>query len=114
MVEKAAVMKKTSFSLKKDSLSAIRQILVTQYAVSKAQANQMLRASGILDAFNRNAEMAAHTSYRTWAKRAYDHAKMQEEKAAATKLPLAKCHPVSIVVRGQKVSHAKKSPAKRA
>lgn len=67
-------MKKDDLSLKEDSLSAISHILITQYNMSGEQARQMIKDSGIETFFDRNAEMAAHTSYRTWAQRVYERA----------------------------------------
>lgn len=85
MKKRISTMKKEDLSLKEVSLSAIRQILVAQYSVSEEQADQMIEDSGIEIFFDRDAQIAAHTSYRTWAQRVYEQVK--EYDAAA--LPLA-------------------------
>ncbi len=72
-------MKKEDLSLKEVSLSAIRQILVAQYSVSEEQAGQMIEDSGIEIFFERDAEIAAHTSYRTWAQRVYEQVKEYDD-----------------------------------
>lgn len=77
----AVTMKEDNLSLKKNALSAIRQILNTQYGVSGDQACQMIEDSGIEILFDRNAEMAAHTSYRTWAQRVYEQSQMYDTAA---------------------------------
>lgn len=74
-----ATMKKEDLSLKEVSLSAIRQILVAQYSVSEEQAGQMIEDSGIEIFFERDAEIAAHTSYRTWAQRVYEQVKEYDD-----------------------------------
>lgn len=70
-------MERSNLSLKQISLSAIRRILVTQYGASMEQASYMIENSGVALIFDRNAEVAAHTSYRTWAKRIYEQSRPQ-------------------------------------
>lgn len=78
MEKRVLAIKKESHSLKAVSLSAIKQILVRQYGVSEKQARQMMTASGVEHVFDRNVEMAAHTSYRTWAQRIYEQFRIQD------------------------------------
>ena len=81
MENMAVTMKEDNLSLKKNALSAIRQILVAQYGVSEEQAFQMIEDSKIEIFFDRNAEIAAHTSYRTWAQRVYEQTQMYDTAA---------------------------------
>lgn len=81
MKRQVYTMKKETPSLKEISLSAIRHILITQYDVPDEVACRMMEDSGIEMLFDKDAEMAAHTSYRTWAQRVYDRTQNCEVSA---------------------------------
>lgn len=110
MEKKVSTMKKESLSLKKVSLSAIGQILVTQYGVSREQACQMIKDSGIELIFDRNAEMAAHTSYRTWAQRVYEQFQIQD----VAELSPAPAQLAAIAVGRRNAACVKRTSEKRA
>lgn len=57
--------------LKEAALASIQNILVSQYKVSASLAATLIKRSKIDQIFDRNAEIAAHTSNKTWAQRAY-------------------------------------------
>lgn len=66
--------KEYDFDLLKDiALTSIQNILVTQYNVPKNLAYTLIQHSKIDQIFERNAEIASHTSNKTWAKRAYEN-----------------------------------------
>lgn len=66
-------MQKKNAGLKNTALASIQNILVTQYNITKNQAYILIRRSKIDQIFDRDAEIAAHTSNKTWARRAYEH-----------------------------------------
>lgn len=66
-------MQKKNAGLKNTALASIQNILVSQYDVSKNLAYTLIRRSKIDQIFDRDAEIAAHTSNKTWAQRAYEH-----------------------------------------
>ncbi len=66
-------MQKKNAGLKHTALASIQNILVTQYNITKNQAYILIRRSKIDQIFDRDAEIAAHTSNKTWARRAYEH-----------------------------------------
>lgn len=65
-------MQKKNAGLKDTALASIQNILVSQYNVSKNLAYTLIRRSKIDQIFDRDAEIAAHTSNKTWAQRAYE------------------------------------------
>lgn len=65
--------KDANLSLKKAALSIIREILVSEYKIPASNASALIKLSGVEEAFNKDAELAGHTSYKTWAQRAYDY-----------------------------------------
>ncbi len=65
-------MKNTNAILKEAALTSIQHILVTQYDISEEMADILVKRSKIDQIFDRNAEIAAHTSNKTWARRAYE------------------------------------------
>lgn len=58
--------------LKKDALTSICNILISRYDLTEDLANELIKRSKIDQIFDRNAEIASHTSYKTWAQRAYE------------------------------------------
>lgn len=58
--------------LKETALASIQNILVSQYKVSDNLAATLIKRSKIDQIFDRNAEIAAHTSNKSWAQRAYE------------------------------------------
>ena len=58
--------------LKETALVSIQNILVSQYKVSSNLAATLIKRSKIDQIFDKNAEIAAHTSNKTWAQRAYE------------------------------------------
>lgn len=66
-------LKKKDSMLKETALASIQNILVSQYKVPGNLAAILVKRSKIDQIFDRNAEIAAHTSNKTWAQRAYEH-----------------------------------------
>lgn len=58
--------------LKETALASIQNILVSQYKVPGNLAATLIKRSKIDQIFDRNAEIAAHTSNKSWAQRAYE------------------------------------------
>ncbi len=54
------------------AITSIQNILVTQYNISEEMADILVKRSKIDQIFDRNAEIAAHTSNKTWVRRAYE------------------------------------------
>lgn len=65
-------MRKKDNKLKKTALDSIQKILVSQYKVPNSLAPILIKRSKIDQIFDRNAEIAAHTSNKTWAQRAHE------------------------------------------
>lgn len=65
-------MEKKDYVLKKTALDSIQKILVSQYKVPSSLAPILIKRSKIDQIFDRNAEIAAHTSNKTWAQRAHE------------------------------------------
>lgn len=65
-------MQEENALLKEAALTSIHNILVTQYNVPRNLAYTLIRRSKIDQIFDRNAEIASHTSNKTWARRAYE------------------------------------------
>ena len=72
MKEIMTSMKEKDYALKKTALASIQNILVSQYNVPSNLAPILIKRSKIDQIFDRNAEIAAHTSNKTWAQRAYE------------------------------------------
>jgi len=71
-------------SLLVDSISIICRILETEYKMTHQSAYGFVIKSGVYQKFKKNSEVAAHTSYKTWANRVYNFAtssKMKELNA---------------------------------
>lgn len=58
--------------LKETALASIQNILVSQYKVPGNLAATLIKRSKIDQIFDKNAEIASHTSNKTWAQRAYE------------------------------------------
>lgn len=65
-------LKKKDSMLKETALASIQNILVSKYKVPGDLAAILVKRSKIDQIFDRNAEIAAHTSNKTWAQRAYE------------------------------------------
>ena len=65
-------VKGKDFVLKENALASIQNILVSHYKVPGSLAVTLIKRSKIDQIFDRNAEIAAHTSNKTWAQRAYE------------------------------------------
>ncbi|MCM1112805.1 MAG: hypothetical protein NC399_06080 [Muribaculum sp.] len=68
--------------LKETALKSIINILITQYNVSRDMAWMLIQQSKIDQIFDRNAEIASHTSNKTWAKRAYEQLDVNDYELA--------------------------------
>ena len=66
--------------LKETALVSIQHILVSKYNVSSDLAATLIKRSKIDQIFDRNAEIASHTSNKTWAQRAYEQLHEDENK----------------------------------
>lgn len=64
---------KDNFLLKEEALASIQNILIKQYNISKNLAHKLIQDSKIEQIFERNIEVALHTSNKTWAKRIYEN-----------------------------------------
>lgn len=104
MEKRILTMKKEEPQLKDVSLDAICQILVAQYDVSVEQACQMINDSGIELFFDRDAEMAAHTSYRTWAQRVYEHSMCAISQSVLSRIPFAELRAEETAVSSAPIS----------
>lgn len=78
MIGAMVSMQKNNSVLKETAIKSIINILVTQYNVSRDMAWMLIQDSKIDQIFDRSAEIASHTSNKTWAKRAYEYFNVNE------------------------------------
>lgn len=83
-------VKEKDYKLKNAALASIQKILVSQYKVPSNLATTLIKRSKIDQIFDRNAEIAAHTSNKTWAQRAYEQLSENDKVSRLAKRNVSK------------------------